>query len=106
MNLCELLSVDETAGQQVACDSKRGNNLFHKHVAACILCHSLKGQGSTVGPALDGIATRGTPTYIRESLLEPGKVLAKATKLSRCPPCLRWATSSAHRNWRTLKPAF
>jgi hypothetical protein len=29
----------------------------------------VKGQGSTVGPALDGIATRATPAYIRESLL-------------------------------------
>ena len=40
-------------------------------------------------PALDGIATRGTPAYIRESLLEPSKVLAKGYeqyKVSPMPP--------------------
>ena len=89
VKLCELLPVDETSGQQVVGDAKRGDNIFHKHVAACILCHSLKGQGSTVGPALDGIATRGTPAYIRESLLEPSKVLAKGYEtltMSPMPP--------------------
>ncbi len=34
-------------------------------------------RASTVGPPLDGIATRATPAYITESLLEPNKVLAK-----------------------------
>ena len=29
-----------------------------------------------MGPALDGIATRKDASYIRESLLEPNKVLA------------------------------
>ena len=77
VKLCELLPMDNTAGKQLVGDVKRGDDIFHKHVAACVLCHSLKGQGSTVGPALDGIATRGTPAYIRESLLEPSKVLAK-----------------------------
>jgi len=58
-------------------DPKRGEQIFYKHQVACVLCHSLKGQGSTVGPPLDGIATRATPEYIKESLLEPNKVLAK-----------------------------
>ncbi|EDY19842.1 membrane-bound dehydrogenase domain protein [Chthoniobacter flavus Ellin428] len=61
----------------LAGDSKRGEQVFYKHQVACILCHSLHGQGSTVGPPLDGIATRATPAYIKESLLEPNKVLAK-----------------------------
>lgn len=77
VKLCELLPMDETAGRPVVGDIKRGENIFYKHTAACVLCHQLKGQGSTVGPALDGIATRGTPDYIRQSLLEPNKVLAK-----------------------------
>ena len=37
----------------------------------------VKGQGSAVGPALDGIAARADAKYIKESLLEPNKVLAK-----------------------------
>lgn len=88
VRLCELLPTEEDSKPVVA-DAKRGEQLFHKHPAACVLCHSLKGQGSTVGPALDGIATRGTPAYIRESLLEPSKVLAKGfeqLKISPMPP--------------------
>jgi len=88
VRLCELLPTEEESRPVVA-DAKRGAELFHKHPAACVLCHSLKGQGSTVGPALDGIATRGTPAYIRESLLEPSKVLAKGfeqLKISPMPP--------------------
>lgn len=88
VRLCELLPTEEDSRPVVA-DVKRGAELFHKHPAACVLCHSLKGQGSTVGPALDGIATRSTPAYIRESLLEPSKVLAKGfeqLKISPMPP--------------------
>ena len=59
-------------------DAQRGAQIFSKHpTAACILCHSLHGQGSTVGPALDGIASRKDAAYIQESLLEPNKVLAE-----------------------------
>jgi mono/diheme cytochrome c family protein len=89
VKLCELIPVDDTGGKLVAGDPKRGEDIFQNHTARCVLCHSLKGQGSTVGPALDGIATRATPEYIRESLLEPSKVLAKGyetTGLSPMPP--------------------
>ncbi len=88
VRLCELLPTEEDSKPVVA-DAKRGEQLFHKHPAACVLCHSLKGQGSTVGPALDGVATRGTAAYIRESLLEPSKVMAKGfeqLKVSPMPP--------------------
>ena len=90
VKLCELLPAEGGSGALVAGDAKRGDDIFHKHVAACILCHTLKGQGSTVGPALDGIATRATRDYIKESLLEPSKVIAKGFEglgtLSPMPP--------------------
>jgi mono/diheme cytochrome c family protein len=74
----------------LAGDVKRGEELFFKHPAvACVLCHTLKGQGSTVGPPLDGIASRATPEFINESLLEPAKVLSKgyeALGASPMPP--------------------
>ncbi len=88
VRLCELIPLEDNSKPIVA-DAKRGEQLFLKHPAACILCHSLKGQGSTVGPPLDGIATRGTPAYIRESLLEPSKVMAKGFEqltISPMPP--------------------
>ncbi|MFM8334286.1 MAG: PVC-type heme-binding CxxCH protein [Opitutaceae bacterium] len=88
VRLVELTPVDEAA-TLLPGDASRGANLFHKHPAACVLCHALKGQGSTVGPALDGLAARATPAYIRESLLEPSKVLAKGYEhygVSPMPP--------------------
>jgi putative membrane-bound dehydrogenase-like protein len=75
VRLVELFPVED-ATELTAADAGRGAKIFHEHPAACILCHSLGGKGSTVGPALDGIAARKDAAYIRESLLEPNKVLA------------------------------
>ena len=89
VQLAELTTEDATA-KLAAGDIERGKHLFYKHAAACVLCHQVKGEGSTVGPALDGIATRATREYIKESLLEPSKVIAKGYeglgKLSPMPP--------------------
>ena len=89
VRLVELTVADDNA-KLIPADAKRGEQLFTKHPAACVLCHMVKGQGSTVGPALDGLATRATPAYIRESLLEPSKVIAKGFeqfgKISPMPP--------------------
>ena len=88
VKLVELRPVPEAA--LMASDPKRGEALFLKHpTAACILCHALKGQGSNVGPALDGIASRKDAAYIRQSLLEPNAVLAQGfeyLKVSPMPP--------------------
>ena len=79
VKLCELIPGEATAEDKVlAGDMKRGEDIFWKHpTAACALCHMLGGKGSTVGPALDGISTRKDASYIKESLLEPNKVLAE-----------------------------
>jgi putative membrane-bound dehydrogenase-like protein len=77
VKLCE---VTGDAGEEklVAGDVKRGEQIFFKHPAiSCVLCHVLRGEGSAVGPALDGLASRAKPDYIKDSLLEPNKVLAK-----------------------------
>jgi putative membrane-bound dehydrogenase-like protein len=88
VRLVEIRPVADAA--LLASDPKRGENIFLKHpTAACILCHALKGQGSNVGPALDGIATRKDAAYIRQSLLEPNAVLAQGfeyLKVSPMPP--------------------
>lgn len=89
VKLCELLPEEEAAPQNIVGSAKKGEDIFWNHTARCVLCHSLKGQGSTVGPALDGIATRKDAAYIKESLLEPSKVLApgfEGTGLSPMPP--------------------
>jgi putative membrane-bound dehydrogenase-like protein len=77
VKLCDVTG-DTGEEKLLTADPKRGELVFYKHPAvACVLCHMVKGQGSTVGPALDGLATRAKPDYIRDSLLEPNKVLAK-----------------------------
>ena len=88
VKLCELTVAGEapvTAGV-----AARGEEVFWKHpVAACVNCHMVKGKGSAIGPALDGLATRATPAYIAESLVEPNKVLAKGYEklgVSPMPP--------------------
>lgn len=88
VRLCELLPSDD-GGKVGPGDIARGKAIFYEHTARCVLCHMVKNEGSTVGPALDGIATRSTAEYRRESLLEPSKVLAKGFEnltLSPMPP--------------------
>jgi mono/diheme cytochrome c family protein len=88
VKLCELTMVGDAP--VAAGVPARGAEIFWKHpVAACANCHMLGGKGSAIGPALDGIATRATPAYIQESLLEPNKVLAKGFEklgVSPMPP--------------------
>jgi putative membrane-bound dehydrogenase-like protein len=88
--LCEVIPLDEDTEKPLAGDMKRGENLFWNHpVAACKNCHVLKGQGSAVGPALDGVATRNDEAYITESLLNPNAKLAKGFEklgISPMPP--------------------
>ena len=89
VRLCELMSV-ESEDKLIAGDPARGKKIFWDHpVAACKNCHMLGGVGSTVGPALDGIAARQNAAYIKESLLEPNKVLAQGFEklgVSPMPP--------------------
>jgi mono/diheme cytochrome c family protein len=88
VKLCELLPAED-ATKLLAADPKRGEGVFYKHAAACILCHSLKGEGSTVGPPLDGIAVRKDPAYILESLRNPSAKLAEGFEqlgVSPMPP--------------------
>ena len=91
VKLCELIPDADPAEQAVvAGDAKRGEDIFWKHpVAACMNCHMLGGKGSTVGPALDGIATRKDEAYITESLLDPNAKLAEGFEklgVSPMPP--------------------
>ena len=74
----------------MAGDPGKGRDIFWNHpIAACKNCHMLGGQGSTVGPPLDGIAGRKDEAYITESLLDPNARQAQgyeALKISPMPP--------------------
>lgn len=90
VRLVELIPEIEDDESKLVGDVKRGEKIFWEHpVAACKNCHMLKGQGSAVGPALDGIATRKDAAYILESLINPNAKLAEgytATPISPMPP--------------------
>jgi putative membrane-bound dehydrogenase-like protein len=90
VKLCELVLENEDDASKLVGDIKRGEKIFWEHpVAACKNCHILKGQGSAVGPALDGIASRKDEAYILESLINPNAKLAEgytATPISPMPP--------------------
>ena len=71
----------------IPADSEAGRAIFHEHVVAgCVRCHALEGKGGSVGPALDGIASRKTRDYIYESLVNPSAQLAEGfDKLGASP---------------------
>ncbi|MGV3661749.1 MAG: PVC-type heme-binding CxxCH protein [Prosthecobacter sp.] len=90
VSLVEMIPEVEDDASKLAGDVKRGETIFWTHpVAACKNCHMLKGQGSSVGPALDGIAGKKDAAYILESLVNPNAKLAEgyiATPISPMPP--------------------
>ena len=90
VKLCELILENEDDATKLAGDAKRGERIFWEHpVAACKNCHMLGGQGSAVGPALDGIAAKKDEAYLLESLINPNAKLAEgytATPISPMPP--------------------
>lgn len=90
VKLCEIILEGDDDASKLVGDAKRGEKIFWEHpVAACKNCHMLKGQGSAVGPALDGIAGRKDEAYILESLINPNARLAEgytATPISPMPP--------------------
>lgn len=55
-------------------DLNRGTAIFQKH---CATCHQLGGQGSLVGPQLDGIGARGSERLLEDILL-PDRNVDKA----------------------------
>jgi putative heme-binding domain-containing protein len=56
-------------------DPEAGRKLFfdEKGKAACAKCHTVGREGGRVGPPLDRIASRRSPEFIMESILEPSK---------------------------------
>jgi putative heme-binding domain-containing protein len=58
-------------------DPASGREVFRSQTKAqCVRCHEAGGEGFQAGPVLAGIATRSTPEYLLESLIEPSKRIA------------------------------
>ena len=58
-------------------DAKAGEQLFfdEKGKALCAKCHTVNRKGGRVGPALDRIASRRSPEFIMESIVQPSKFI-------------------------------
>jgi len=69
---------EKKAAGAIAGKADAGKVIFHEHlVAGCVRCHSLKGTGGAIGPALDGIASRKERDYVYQSLVNPTAQLAE-----------------------------
>jgi putative heme-binding domain-containing protein len=58
-------------------DAKAGEQLFfdEKGKALCAKCHTVNRKGGRIGPALDRIASRRSPEFIMESIVQPSKFI-------------------------------
>jgi len=58
-------------------DPKAGEELFFddKGKAPCAKCHTVNRKGGRVGPSLDRIASRRSPEFIMESIVQPSKFI-------------------------------
>lgn len=52
----------------------------------CHSCHVIGGQGASVGPSLDSVATRRTPAYIHSYVEDPKNLNPNATMPAFLPP--------------------
>lgn len=50
----------------------------------CVACHSLEGQGGSIGPALDGVGSRLDPDFIKKWLKDPKSINANS-KMPKLP---------------------
>lgn len=55
-----------------ATDSSRSGEVLYKKLD-CASCHSIKGEGGKVGPALDGIGARRTRQFMIDHMTDPQK---------------------------------
>lgn len=55
--------------EEVPGDASRGQALYTTQ--DCSRCHTLRGRGGVVGPALDDIGARRSAAHLREALLDP-----------------------------------
>jgi putative heme-binding domain-containing protein len=72
--------IDERAAafNLTAASPVKGGEIFHKN---CMVCHSIAGQGASIGPNLDGIGNRGVPR-VCEDILDPSRNVDRAFRVT------------------------
>jgi quinoprotein glucose dehydrogenase len=57
--------------------SEEGKRIFFERAdVQCLRCHTVRGKGGNLGPALDGLGKRQTREYILESIVFPNNKIA------------------------------
>ncbi len=74
----QLLTERRKLVESSAGDAMAGRELFRRN---CMICHQLAGEGKSVGPNLDGIASRGLSRML-EDVLAPGRNVDVAFRTS------------------------
>lgn len=64
----------------------------------CIGCHVIEGRGGTMGPPLDGVASRRSQDFVLQQLLDP-----RANKASGLMPNLGLSRAEAQAIWAYLE---
>ncbi|HVR35823.1 MAG TPA: PVC-type heme-binding CxxCH protein [Methylomirabilota bacterium] len=71
---------DPLAGYRVALrggNAANGKQIFFERIeVSCFRCHMIDGEGSEVGPKLDGIGARQNREYLLQSIIDPNAVIA------------------------------
>ena len=69
-------NVDAAAILAMGGDKTRGRERFlDSQAMQCLLCHRVQGNGQSVGPDLDGIASKRSRRELLESILQPSKLI-------------------------------
>jgi putative heme-binding domain-containing protein len=64
-----VLSLSRAAGRPGTGNAARGATLYESN--GCRSCHTVSGQGGTLGPELTSIGARRGPAYLRAALVQP-----------------------------------
>src|SRR4030095_13047060 len=62
---------------KISGDPKRGERIFRQSTAAqCKSCHSVNGEGATLGPDLSAIGKKYDRATLLETILQPAKAIS------------------------------
>ena len=67
-------SLGRASQVQVPGDPGKGSELFRAK-GGCLACHTVNGQGGSLGPDLSEVGALRGPAFLREALLAPGDAL-------------------------------
>ena len=90
----EIARAEKGEAEEVKGNPKLGADLFFNQ-AKCVACHKVNGTGGILGPDLTSIGAINTQEYLRESIVDPNKVIVKGYEKNFMPRFFRNHLSDA-----------